>query len=169
MDDSIWGFIGVIVGAIIGASASIVTTILSSNNAVRLQQGADSQERMERARAFQRETLISVQDCFNDALHLMMKIYLTDVDDNNKGAVWRKSPLNKDIDEKHRDINRNLLILSERIADDSLREELSLLQSNILKAYLAPSRKEAETLVMSVCNQSDPFLKHVGSVLRSLY
>lgn len=169
MDDSIWGFIGVIVGAIIGASASIVTTILSSNNAVRLQQNSDSQERMERARAFQRETLITIQDCFNDTLHLMMKIYLTDVDANNKGAVWRKSPLNKDIDEKYRDINRNLLILSERIADDSLREELSFLQTKILKAYLVPSREEAETLVMSVCSQSDPFLKHVGNVLRSLY
>lgn len=169
MDESAWGFIGVIAGAIVGAAASILTTVLASNNAVRLQQNADSQERKERARAFQRETLIAVQDTFNEVLRLMMKIYRIDSDAYEKGVAWRKSIIDKNIDEEYQTLNRNLLILNERIADDVLREELNMLHRNILNAYRATSKEETDALVDSVSNQSDPFLKHLGTVLRNLY
>lgn len=169
MDESTWGFIGVLAGAIVGASASIVTTILTSNNAVRLQQNTDSQEQIERARTFQRETLLAVQNSLNDALHLMMKIYLADLGANDKGAVWRKSHIDKDIDERNRVINSNLAVLTERIADDSLREELNRLRYNIAKASLAASREEAEAVVTNTFDQAEPFIKHLGIVLRNQY
>lgn len=69
MEPAIWGF----VGTLTGAAASIITTVIISRNQVQLQKENDSLERQERARAFQRENLLKIQDILQEALRFMFK------------------------------------------------------------------------------------------------
>ncbi|MGL6006381.1 hypothetical protein [Aeromonas sobria] len=169
MDASTWGFIGAITGTLVGASASIITTIITSNNAVHLQQETDIQERMERARSFQRETLLTIQEILNDALRLMIQAHMEHLDANGKGISWGEYYLPDDIDENYRITNRKLAILNERIADDLLRNELNELRDNITRVSFAGSYHEARALINSAHSDADTFLKHVGKILRDQY
>lgn len=169
MDELSWGFIGVISGAIIGASTSIITTILTGNNTFRLQQNANNQERMEKARAFQRETLLAVQESLNDTLRFMMRIHLADLSANKSGVDWGRGLIDNELAEDDRVSNRRLHILTERIADDALREELSELRTTIYHCTSATSKEEANQRVNNSVTQADEFMKHLGAVLRSLY
>lgn len=169
MEESTWGFIGVITGAIVGATTSIVTTILTSNNAARLQENTNAQERMERARLFQRETLLAVQETLNDSLRMMMVIYLHDSKSSKGGEEWGKSPIDRDIGEKARLNTRQLVILTERIADDSLREELKMIRKHITKISFCTSKKEAEALTNSTVSLTEHFMERLGITLRNLY
>ncbi|WP_426008298.1 hypothetical protein [Aeromonas salmonicida] len=169
MDNSILGFIGVIAGAVIGASASIVTTILTSNNSVRLQRDTDALERMERARSFQRDTLLAVQDTLNEALRLMVQAHLEDLDAHRKGGVWGRNDLSTDIAEKKRVTNQKLAALTERIADDSLRNELKGLRSNIDITSFSTSQDAAKNSLHNTVIQAEKLMENLGLLLRSQY
>lgn len=169
MDELSWGFIGVISGAVIGASTSIITTILTGNNTFRLQQNANDQERMELARAFQRETLLDVQESLNDKLRFMMRIHLADLSANKSGVEWGKGLIDDELSENDRVSNRRLLILTERIADDALREELRALHAAIYHCTSAPSKEAANQRVKNLVAQAEEFMKHLGVVLRNQY
>ncbi len=169
MDNSTLGIIGVIAGAVIGASASIVTTILTSNNSVRLQRNSDTHERMERSREFQRNTLLAVQDTLNDALRLMVQAHIEDLDAHKKGADWGRNELSKDIDEQKRITNQKLAILTERITDDSLRNELKALRTNIDSTSFSISPSAAKTRLYDSTIQAEKFMENLGFILRSNY
>lgn len=169
MEASIWGFVGTLVGAIVGASASISTTIIANNNASRLQREADSQERKERARAFQRDTLIAVQDSLQDAIRLMMRAHLEDLVAHRKGGEWGKGLLNGELDESIQSTNRKLAVLSERIANDSIRSELKELRMTIAQALLASSENDAEAIVINSTSLANVFMENLGAALREQY
>lgn len=169
MDELSWGFIGVISGAVIGASTSIITTILTGNNTFRLQQNANNQERMEKARAFQRETLLAVQETLNDTLRSMMQIHLADLRADKEGRKWGQSLIDNELDENNRISNRRLQILTERIADDALRQDLYGLHTTIYNCTRATSKEEANQQVNNSVTQAEEFMKHLGVVLRNQY
>ena len=75
MDAAIWGLIGTVVGA----AASIVTTWLATRTSYRLQQDKLREERAKRASAFQRQTLIELQEEFHDALRLINRAHIEDL------------------------------------------------------------------------------------------
>ncbi|MCR9025504.1 MULTISPECIES: hypothetical protein [Aeromonas] len=169
MDELSWGFIGVISGAVIGASTSIITTILTGKNTFRLQQNANNQERMEKARAFQRETLLAVQETLNDTLRSMMQIHLADLMAAKDGGKWGRNLIDNELDENNRTCNRRLQILTERIADDALRQDLYELHAAIYNSTRATSKEEANQKVNSSVTQAEGFMKHLGAVLRAQY
>jgi gas vesicle protein len=169
MEASVWGLIGTLIGAIVGAAASIITTYLASKNSADLQREADSQERMERARSFQRETLLAVQDALHDALRLMMRAHQEDLASHRAGTVWGKGMLSTDLDETSRVANRRLALLNERIAHDSLRNELKALRRNIAHLNTVSSEHKAEALVQSSVQMADVFMENLGDVLRKTY
>jgi hypothetical protein len=108
MDAATWGFIGTLAGAVIGATASICTTLVSSWNASRLQQNADYLERIERARAFQRDNLLALQDSLQDAMRLAARAHLEDA----VAANFGKSMLSEEVNQNILLSNRKLSILT---------------------------------------------------------
>ncbi|MNC16581.1 hypothetical protein D3C75_644390 [compost metagenome] len=124
---------------------------------------------MELARAFQRETLLAVQESLNDTLRFMMRIHLADLNYNKTGVNWGRGHIDDELAEEHRVSNRRLQILTERIADDALREELSELRTTISIYIRATSKEEANQRVDNLVTQAEEFMKHLGVVLRNLY
>lgn len=169
MDAAVWGFIGTLAGAIVGAGASIVTVVLTSRNAMQLQRESDTLERQERARAFQRDNLLQVQDVLQDALRLMGRAHLEDLREFRRSGTWGKSYLSDEVNEDIRLANRRMSALVERIADDSLRSELKAIHEQISRTLLATSDIEAEKLVNDAAVAANRVMGCLGEVLRNHY
>lgn len=121
------------------------------------------------ARTFQRETLLAVQKALYDAFGLMMEVHRSDLKANKDGGDWGHNSINKEINDNNIASLIHLLTLTERIADDSLRDELRKVQIDMGSASMAATREGAVSLVASVVAQVDRIMPHLGTVLRKLY
>jgi len=169
MEAGAWGFIGAISGAIVGAGASVLTSVINSRNAARMQHSANSLERAERARAFQRETLVNLQEGLQDLMRLVTRAHLADLAANRNTGGWGKNMLPDDLSEEIRISNRNLAILLERIADDELRDDIKQLHGNINSVHTAKTKESAEARHMALAPLFQKSMEHLGAVLRQNY
>lgn len=165
MEAALWGLLGTIVGAL----ASIGTTWLSGRSAAALQREASSFERHERMRAFQRETLLALQDAFHEAMRMTARIFVEDHKIYGETGTWGRSAISAELDEASRNANRRLSILIERVANDVLRNELNDVHFQSTRIVLATSLDEAASLQTDLSNRSTAALKQLGTVLRTLY
>ncbi|MDZ7693828.1 MAG: hypothetical protein U5K69_22360 [Balneolaceae bacterium] len=115
MSSAIWGFIGTLVGAL----ASIATTTISSWNTFRIQKLENKEDRKERSRAFQRETLLELQEELVEYMRLFGEAYFEQLDSFKKTGNWG-SLLSDEINEKIRLSNAQTAILIERVIDEEI-------------------------------------------------
>lgn len=165
MEPAIWGF----VGTLIGAAASIITTVIISGNQVQLQKENNSLERQERARVFQRENLLKIQDTLQDALRFHGQAYLEFLKAYRKDGKWRKVYLPDELDENIRLTNSRLLVLVERVSNDSLRSKLKTVQSNLTAFSLSKSEDEAREKLHQISKDAEQVMEELGKVLRNQY
>ncbi len=64
---------------------------------------------------------------------------------------------------------RRTLLLSERIADDNLRDHLKSLRGLLTEVQMAREAALAERTHMAAMNIGTSVMEHIGTVLRSLY
>ena len=171
MGSALWGFIGTLVGAVVGASASILTTHISGRNSARLQEKEDTLQRLERAREFQRKNLLELQDSLLLHMRLIARAHLEDVksfkevDNNNKSNL-----LSTELNQELMVSNRKLTIITERIADDTLRDNLKELRNKMSDVVLkAKSVFESERMIQIASTRFEQFMVQLGVVLRSTY
>ncbi|MEX2411736.1 MAG: hypothetical protein WD607_10290 [Candidatus Paceibacterota bacterium] len=169
MEPATWGLIGTLFGAIIGAGASIITSVITSQNQVQLQKNRASLVRKERARAFQRETLLEIQDALNDLLRQNGQAYLIHRKNYKSEGKWGQSYLPDDLDENIRLANSKFVALVERISDDSLRSDLKELRSNLNRMLFAMSAEEAQDIFHNTGNSAIHVMEKLGVVLRNQY
>lgn len=167
MDAATWGFIGTLVGAIVGASASILTTVLNSRNSAKLQQNADTFERLERAREFQRSNLLEIQDALSQNMRLVARAHLEDVESYRNSD--RNQFLSEDLSQELMLSSRKVSLLTERIADDSLRVNLKELKQKMTDVLMAKSEAESRELIQSASSEFEQFMVQLGIVLRNNY
>ena len=170
MDAATWGFIGTVVGAVVGASASILATLLNSRNSAQLQQNADTLERMERAREFQRNNLLELQDSLSQNMRLIARAHLEDVESYRKSSTGgRSNLLSEELNQELMLSSRKVSLLTERIADNSLRDNLKDLKQNMTDVLMAKSETESRELIRSASSGFEQFMVQLGVVLRSNY
>ncbi len=169
MDAATWGFIGTLVGAVVGASASILTTVISGRNSAYLQKNTDTLERVERARSFQRSNLIELQDSLLDAMRFIGRAYVEDTMASKKNGEWGKSLLSKEVNQGILLSTRKLAILTERVSNDELRSDLKGLRQLMAQCLGASSESESVDLMQKVTSKFESFMEHLGIVLRSNY
>lgn len=165
MDSAIWG----VIGTVVGAAVSLATTALASKSAVRLQESADSQQRAERARAFQRETLLALQDTLQQAMRALSRAVHEDYLAERRGATWGSTLLPEPLSEELRATNTRVWALTERVAHDDLRAALSAFQSELAWPAFAASRVEAETKLNQLVGMYRELMSQLGKVLRATY
>jgi len=165
MESAIWGLVGTIVGAL----ASIGTTWIAAQSASKLQKHSSSHERAERERAFQRETLLELQDALHDGLRMMARAHLENGVSFKQSGEWGKSLLSEEVNEGIRLANRKVSILIERVANDPLRSELKDIMKASGQVSLAKSQAEAEANFNRAIFAANDVMERLGNVLRSLY
>lgn len=169
MDGAAWGFIGALAGAIVGAFTSIATTVIANRNAAALQTRADSLERKERERTFQRETLLAAQDALQDLARQTSRAHHEDLLAHRRGEPWGKSLLSDEVDECLGLANRRLFALVERIADDALRTELKEVHSKFTRTTMSGSEAEAHAHMQVSVAVFNRAMERLGAVLRTYY
>ncbi|SEM36733.1 hypothetical protein SAMN05216319_3788 [Duganella sp. CF402] len=134
-----------------------------------MQSAKTRDERDERRRAFQRETILQVQDCFHDLMRFSARIYLSDLEAYRTNKDWKKNRLGPDLDEGFRLQNQKLSCLVERVFDDNLRSELRSLHSTVSSIAYSENREHAEAIHHESASQFTQTMKALGEVLRSNY
>jgi hypothetical protein len=169
MDSVVWGFVGTIIGAVVGAGASIITSMIAARNAILLQREVNSADRIEKSRVFQRETIIEVQDVLLDCMRHAVKAHIQDLESFSKGGEWGRGMLTEDVNEGTLQSNRKLIVLIERVADDELRSKLRDIYAAINKVPLARTKTESDRYLSHMSDLSSDVMEKLGSVLRSNY
>ena len=123
---------------------SICTTTINSWNATRLQKNANSLEREERKRAFQRKNLLKLQDELQNSIRFMGQANIEDEHAYIKSGEWGSALLSTKISNDLYNSNRQLLILTERIESDELRSKTKTLRNKICDSLLAKSQTKSK-------------------------
>lgn len=165
MESAAWGLIGTAVGAL----ASIATTWLTAQSTSKREMEKLREDRLERARAFQRQTLLELQDAIYDALRLTVRTYTEDLKAAKDGNPWGKTPLSAEVNEGLMLANRRVSILVERVVDDELRAKVkSLMQASTHITY-SRSKDEAEFGMKRSDLETPPVFELIGQLLRKYY
>jgi hypothetical protein len=165
LESAAWGLIGTIAGAL----ASIGTTWLANRSAESLHQQRATEDRIERASAFQRQTLLDLQEALHDALRLVTRGHIEDRLALQQGNVWGKNMLGPDLGEQIRLAHRRVAILVERIADDKLRTQVKDLMFHANLILSSATALESEAKLQQTYLSADQVLETLGTALRSHY
>jgi len=165
MDSAVWG----IVGTAVGALASIGTTWLSNRHAQKLQTLTSLRERQERFNAFQRETLIDLQEALHDALRLATQAHLEDEAAFHAGGTWNENVLSEDVNEGVRIAQRRVAILAERVADEKLRTEVVGLMAKVNAITMSNSLQDSRSAWQESLTRLTLTSVSLGTTLRALY
>jgi hypothetical protein len=165
MDAAIWGFIGTIIGAL----TSIGTTWLSNLTTYKLQSSKENADRVERAHAFQRETLLTLQEAIHEWMRLITQVYFEDLKAFANGNEWGKSKLSEDVNENTMLAQRKVVILLERLTDDRLRESIKSLVRSFSVIIFAKSREDAESEFKFLTSRFIEIQSQLGTELRNHY
>lgn len=165
MDAAVWGLIGTLVGAF----ASISTSWLATRTSSRLQQEKLNDERRERARTFQRQTLLDLQEAIHDALRLVNRGYIEDYQANRSTKAWGKNMLSEEVNEGIRLAQRRVAMLVERVADDELRMQIKTLSGRTGQVILSKSEQEARLYLEQSALEAERVFERLGVALRLHY
>lgn len=165
MNAAAWG----VIGAIVGALASIITTWLTNRHTAALQRQQTSDERKERHRDFQRETLIALQDAMHEYLRMITSAYFEDLKAFARGADWGRTQISEEISDGCMLTARRAVILIERIENDELRSKLKTLHKSLSELAMIYSKDEAEAKLAQATKQALQVFEDMGTELRRQY
>jgi gas vesicle protein len=164
------GFNGTIVGTVAGASASILTTVIAERNRRSIRRDEATYARAERAQEFQCNNLLKVQDVLSSTMRLMARANLEDMNHyRNWLSESEPAMLSEDLDNEIHLSNKELSILSERISDDLLRENIKLLQAKMSAVSVAKSAEESENALEALSYAFGESMAKIGIVLRNTF
>lgn len=160
-----WGLLGTIVGA----AASIATAWLAARSSRELERAKSREEQVEQARAFQRHTLLDLQEAVHDVLRLVSRAHHEDLLAHRAGTEWSKIMLSEEVNEGVRVALRRVFILIERVSDESLRASVKHLTGSASDVLYAHSEQEARSRLYKTTNDAWPLFEEIGTVLRRYY
>lgn len=169
MEAAAWGFVGTLIGAVVGAATSVLTTTINSRNAYSIHSLKNDQERAERARVFQREALLTTQDIVQETMRLMARAHLADNAAFRETQQWGRNMLEDGLSESIQLANQKMTAMVERISDDSLRASLKSLHSLCNTVLSADSPEESREIFNAVSEFFTKVMAQLGTALRSHY
>lgn len=169
MDSAVWGMIGTLAGAVVGAAASIGATWRASAVSYRMHNDKQQEERREKAKEFQRATLLDLQDALYDAVRMCGRAYFADFVAYRSGGEWGKGRLSEDLSAGLLASSRRVSILIERVENTELRSEVKSLTAQMSALTMQTEKEEADCLKIEIAQKFDVLVERIGTVLRSYY
>lgn len=167
---AVWGMIGVLAGALIGASASIIATFITGWNSRKLQDDADALTRAQNFREFQKDNLLELQEVLSTAIRLINRAHLEDTKLFNIKSSEKHIPLlSEQLDQEILNSNRRMMILVERISDASLRQNINILRDNMVDVLFAKTEEQSKLAIQNASVKFINVMGELGSILRSNY
>lgn len=165
MDAAAWG----LVGTLVGAAASIGTTWIANTFSFRMHSDKQQEERLEKAKEFQRTTLLDLQEALYDAIRLTGRAHHEDFMAYKSGTEWGKGRLTDEVSAGLLAVNRRVAILIERVENTELRSAVKAFTAQMTHLIRQTEKDEAELLLEAVTHQFSALVEKLGTVLRSYY
>jgi DNA phosphorothioation-dependent restriction protein DptG len=169
MNPESWGFIGTLVGAIVGASASIFTTRINSDNAIQIQKNIEKSARKERYREFQRDNFLELQEKLSNGMRLVCRAFFEDFENYKKTNNWKTSMLPHELDQEIGNCFRELSLKTERVDENELRNEIISLKNNMADFLLVKTSESAERKLRELTDTFQKVMPKLGKALRENY
>ena len=169
MEPATWGFVGTLLGTIVGASASIFATYLNGKNSINIQKSTEKFKREEIFREFQRDNLLDLQEKLTHSMRLVSKAHLEDLKDYNNTREWNLSSLSTDLDKEMGNSFRQISIKTERIDNNELRNEIKQLRKKMTECLIANTYESRQGKLLSLMNAFDLLMPKLGEILREYY
>jgi hypothetical protein len=169
MDPLTWGFIGTLVGTVVGASASILTTIINTKNVSRNQNRLEIYKRQEIFREFQRHNYLKIQESTYKAHRLVSLLYVEDLQNLKDSGQWQQGILNAENSNELLFTVQDVMMYLERIQNEKVREEIRNLTGKILRVSHTSDLKESNQLLTEIQLDISSAMKILGTELRNNY
>jgi len=170
MEALTWGFIGTLIGAAVGATASVVTTVINTKNTHALQRKVDAAKKDGQHNDFQCENLMKVQDELSSNMRLIFEAHLSDVKYYKENPASSKKPLlQESLDIKIRESNQQLSILTERVSDDTLRRQIQEVRDQLTNVIMASSESESLHAINHATSNISLLMSNIGVHIRNSY
>ena len=165
MDAAVWGFVGVVIGAVITGLVTIVAERMRTDREASLDSAKREHDRLVARDAFQRETLLKLQVKLADWLAAMSELYLADRDAVRSTGQVDVMP--DELSSRESVAGRELAYLAERVLDDELRGRLVALRDLSGEATRARTADDVEAAHAAITMAGTEAVAHTGRVLRS--
>lgn len=169
MNPESWGFIGTLVGAVVGASTSIITTRLNSKNAIIIQNEVDKNLRNERFREFQRGNYLQLQEKLAISTRLIVKCFDEEEKHFRKSKEWRTNLIDRELDEQISESLRQLLLLTVRIENNELRYKLEQIRIKMVECVLSETYEVSKRIRNEISKEYVILMNAIGEELRKNY
>jgi hypothetical protein len=165
MDAAAWG----LVGTLVGAAASIGTSWIANTFSFRMHSDKQQEERREKAKEFQRTTLLDLQEALHDAVRMHARAHHEYYMAFKTGAHWGRFRLSGEVDKGNQISARKVSILIERVENEKVRREVKNLTAMLAMQPLIEDRDVAEGQQFEIADLFLQLQKDLGTVLRSYY
>lgn len=165
VNPAVWGLLG----AVVGALASVGTTWITNAHAAKLESQRAREVRAEIARAFQRQTLVDLQDALNTLARIALEHHRYDLSQLQEGAPWGESAPSMEMVDSLVDSFREVGKLSERVAHEPLRVAVLVYRDMLTDTLSADSLEVANAMREKVREKFAEITVLLGEYLRSQY
>src|SRR6056297_174008 len=132
---------------------------LADHRALRTQKHLRDQEHRyastTRRIAFQRETLLNLQECVQEASRAASEVFLADLNNAELGYDWSRAKIPEKINQKFFDAQRRLSLLQSRIRDEEVRAICAQMKSKMLNISVSKNQVDAIQLLDHISARSD--------------
>lgn len=125
------GLLGVIVGAVIAGTVTIGGELLRGRQAAALDRAKRDDDRRIDSVTFQRQTLLELQERLNDWMGVRTEVMQAVSQQVVQASKVTGTP---DLDMQEQPIARRIIVLTERLLDDSLRQRLTDLRGTAARS-----------------------------------
>lgn len=165
MESAVWGLIGTVIGTL----ASIGTNYMTARNEATLQVLNADRTREDQKRAFQRETLLELQDAVSNALRFVARAHLEDRKAYRTGTAWGRNMLDEEIADGMRVSFRQVSLLTARVVDDQLRYDVKQAMAIASAVTDADDEDSAINGFSKAVDTGNHLMERIGECLRKQY
>lgn len=169
MDPLTWGFIGTLIGTVVGASASIFTTIINARTVSKNQNKLEIYKRQEIFREFQRDNYLKIQESTYKANRLVTLLHVQDMQNLKDSGQWQQGILNAENSNELLHTVEDLTMYLERIQNEKVREEIRNLTGKMFKVSDTFDLKQSNELLAEINLDISKAMKILGTELRNNY
>jgi hypothetical protein len=158
MSTAVWGFLGVVLGGVLTGTMSLWQVQLVTRREREAREALREQERRDRRDAFQRETILAVQDAVAEYWPTM-----TDA------ARLREQPAPSIWSPAARALHWRINMLRARIFDEELRQLVAELQGGIYRVVKAEDLDSIETYAIEADRLTKQMYNRMNLLLKDLF
>jgi hypothetical protein len=129
---------------------------------------AREEKRYERRVEFQRQTLLDLQESIAKLSRATGAAHRQDYVAYRKNGEWQKQLLTDTIDEEHRSAQSRVLLLAERVLDDTIRHLADEFRQDGTAVVMARDYPDAEAAMQRMMDISLKLNQRIGEMLRKL-